>query len=354
MNNHPPLAPKDRRQLPDPPQTQRAQAVQQSPMVASRPVPPTGSVSASQIPGFSLQVGLPTVAISDVNALNKLVQLGGNVTALLAPTQPKLDPINLLGAVAAQHQQQQMQNVDILRSLMEQKQQISKYEDEIRRRMMLPPSDPMLQAHLYNYAQGSPFFGGIGLLGNMGSFNPTLTSTLAQLSSTSDLALKEEGRTLRGGVIEPFPERLHRLLLEQEAAGHADIISFVANGRAFMMHQPERFFKEIIPQYFRHKRLSSFKRQLNLYGFELITTGPARGGYYHKYFVKDNPELLRKMRRSVTSKAQSKSREARPKLNHDVPSPSGPKDAHPNDNEDKVQESDQKCPAPVQAQPEPR
>jgi len=36
---------------------------------------------------------------------------------------------------------------------------------------------------------------------------------------------------------------------------------------------------------------------LNLYGFELITKGPARGGYYHEHFVKDNPEACRKMRR---------------------------------------------------------
>lgn len=52
--------------------------------------------------------------------------------------------------------------------------------------------------------------------------------------------------------------------------------------------------------------MSSFKRQLNLYGFELINTGPARGGYYHELFVKDRPELCRRMRRvavKVTPKA---------------------------------------------------
>jgi hypothetical protein len=102
---------------------------------------------------------------------------------------------------------------------------------------------------------------------------------------------------MRGGVIEPFPEKLHRLLLEVEAAGRGDVISFVAGGRAFAIHKPEKFFKEIVPLYFRQSRLSSFKRQLNLYGFELINTGPARGGYYHELFVKDRPELCRRMRR---------------------------------------------------------
>jgi HSF-type DNA-binding len=102
---------------------------------------------------------------------------------------------------------------------------------------------------------------------------------------------------MRGGVIEPFPEKLHRLLVEVEAAGRSDVISFVANGRAFAIHKPDKFFKEIVPLYFRQSRLSSFKRQLNLYGFELINSGPARGGYFHESFVKDRPELCRQMRR---------------------------------------------------------
>ena len=121
-----------------------------------------------------------------------------------------------------------------------------------------------------------------------------------------------DGRALRGGVIEPFPEKLHRLLRETEAAGLTDVISFVANGRAFMIHKPERFFKEIVPRYFRHKRLSSFKRQLNLYGFELISSGAARGGYCHKLFIKGRPDLCVNMRRSVVSKTHSRNREARP------------------------------------------
>lgn len=85
--------------------------------------------------------------------------------------------------------------------------------------------------------------------------------------------------------------------MEVEAAGRSNVISFVASGRAFLIHMPDKFFKDIVPLYFRQSRLSSFKRQLNLYGFELINTGPARGGYYHELFVKDQPELCRRMRR---------------------------------------------------------
>jgi hypothetical protein len=117
------------------------------------------------------------------------------------------------------------------------------------------------------------------------------------LPSPHSLFHRDGSRRMRGGVIEPFPEKLHRLLMEVEAAGLADVISFVANGRAFAIHKPDKFFKEIVPLYFRQSRLSSFKRQLNLYGFELINTGPARGGYYHELFVKERPEHCRRMRR---------------------------------------------------------
>jgi hypothetical protein len=125
------------------------------------------------------------------------------------------------------------------------------------------------------------------------------------LPSPHSLFHRDGSRRMRGGVIEPFPEKLHRLLSEVEAAGRSDVISFVASGRAFAIHKPEKFFKEIVPLYFRQSRLSSFKRQLNLYGFELINTGPARGGYYHELFVKDRPELCRRMRR-VAVKVSSK------------------------------------------------
>ena len=109
----------------------------------------------------------------------------------------------------------------------------------------------------------------------------------------------------RGGVLEPFPEKLHRMLLEVEAAGRSDVISFVAGGRAFAIHEPTAFFNEIVPYYFRQSRLSSFKRQLNLYGFELINSGPSRGGYYHEMFRRDRPELCLQMRRTVNQKAKA-------------------------------------------------
>jgi len=171
-----------------------------------------------------------------------------------------------------------------------------------------------LPVHSQPNALQNPFIGqlmvnqqqnGIGTM--VGQNNGVIGGTNSfQLPSPNSLFSRDASRRMRGGVIEPFPEKLHRLLLEVEAAGRADVISFVANGRAFAIHKADNFFKEIVPLYFRQSRLSSFKRQLNLYGFELINTGPARGGYYHEMFVKERPELCRRMRRIAVKVAPSK------------------------------------------------
>lgn len=117
----------------------------------------------------------------------------------------------------------------------------------------------------------------------------------------------EGNRKMRGGVIEPFPEKLHRLLMEVELTGRTDIISFVSEGRAFAIHKSEVFFRDIVPLYFKQSRLSSFKRQLNLYGFELINSGPSRGAYYHELFQRAKPELCRRMRRVAVKVSSGKS-----------------------------------------------
>lgn len=68
----------------------------------------------------------------------------------------------------------------------------------------------------------------------------------------------------RGGVTEPFPEKVHRLITDAEADGNEDIVSFLPHGRAFMIHDQKRFVKELLGKYLRQTQMSSFHRQLNL------------------------------------------------------------------------------------------
>lgn len=41
-----------------------------------------------------------------------------------------------------------------------------------------------------------------------------------------------------------------------------------------------------IPRYFRQSKLTSFQRQLNVYGFSRLTVGRDRGAYYHEFFLR--------------------------------------------------------------------
>ena len=121
-------------------------------------------------------------------------------------------------------------------------------------------------------------------------------------------------RRSRGGVTEPFPEKLHRMLRETEEAGESDLVSFFPHGRAFAIHHVERFCREVMPRYFKQSRLSSFQRQLNFYGFTRITSGPDTGGYYHELFLKGRPALAIHMRRVGVPKPAGVVRVSKPSV----------------------------------------
>jgi hypothetical protein len=119
-------------------------------------------------------------------------------------------------------------------------------------------------------------------------------------------------RRTRGGVTEPFPEKLHRMIREVEKNGQDSVIGFLSHGRAFAIRDPDRFIKEVMPKYFKQSRLSSFQRQLNLYGFTRVTNGPDAGAYYHELFLKGRPALATHMRRVGVTSVTSNQRLVRP------------------------------------------
>jgi hypothetical protein len=110
---------------------------------------------------------------------------------------------------------------------------------------------------------------------------------------------EQQPQTIRGGVTDPFPQKLYRMLQDVEEQGKTHIVSFLPHGRALAIHDMEAFTVEILPKYFaKQSKLVSFVRQLNLYGFVRIHSGPDLGGYYHELFLKGRPELSAFMRRT--------------------------------------------------------
>lgn len=94
-----------------------------------------------------------------------------------------------------------------------------------------------------------------------------------------------------------FPSKLYNLILDAEAEGQDHIVSWTANGSAFRIHDPQAFIRDIVPRYFKQRKLDSFKRQLLLYGFDRIPRGPEEGAYAHNFFLRGRPELTKKIKR---------------------------------------------------------
>lgn len=95
-----------------------------------------------------------------------------------------------------------------------------------------------------------------------------------------------------------FPLRLQRMLDKLEADGNGDVVSWLPHGRAFVVHDPERFVAELMPVYFNQTKYSSFQRQLHMYNFSRITTGRDKGAYWNIHFQRGKPSLTVHMPRT--------------------------------------------------------
>jgi HSF-type DNA-binding len=105
-----------------------------------------------------------------------------------------------------------------------------------------------------------------------------------------------EESSARGGVTTPFPIQLHEMLDRVEQDGFANVISWQPHGRCFVVHKPDEF-KAILHTYFKLSKIASFQRQLNLYGFQRLTRGIDKGGYYHELFLRNKTLLSHEIQR---------------------------------------------------------
>lgn len=66
-----------------------------------------------------------------------------------------------------------------------------------------------------------------------------------------------------------FPAKLYGMLAEctDSTSGLSEVVSWQPHGRAFMVHDRDRFMSEVVPRFFNVTKLRSFQRQLNLWGF---------------------------------------------------------------------------------------
>jgi hypothetical protein len=115
-------------------------------------------------------------------------------------------------------------------------------------------------------------------------------------SSSSDLCAIERSKAQEGR--EPFPQKLYRLLEEVADLGNEDVVSWMPGGLSFRIHKQRAFVRDIAPKYFRHTKMSSFMRQLQMYSFHRICEGGIVDIYMHPNFKRGFPEFLPRIRRA--------------------------------------------------------
>jgi len=131
----------------------------------------------------------------------------------------------------------------------------------------------------------------------------------SQVESTSkpDTMNRALTRGILGGkCLDSFPEKLFQLLDDTYKENKSDIVSFLPHGRAFVIYKQHKFIKDIAPKYFRFSKLTSFQRQLNMYGFRRVTLGSDAGAYYHTHFLRENPSFCTQIKRVKSKEDHNK------------------------------------------------
>jgi hypothetical protein len=105
----------------------------------------------------------------------------------------------------------------------------------------------------------------------------------------------------------PFPWKLHMMLEHAQQHGLDAIVSWMPSGKAFKVHNRDIFSKRVLPQFFRHSNFKSFQRNLSVYQFTRMWTGPESGSYSHRFFIREDRTLCQFIvRQSKPTKIHSK------------------------------------------------
>jgi hypothetical protein len=76
---------------------------------------------------------------------------------------------------------------------------------------------------------------------------------------------------------------------------YSHIITWTQGGKAFTISRPKVFASEILPNFFKESKYSSFTRKLHRWGFQRHLHGSETGSFFNKNFQQGRPDLLDKM-----------------------------------------------------------
>jgi hypothetical protein len=85
-------------------------------------------------------------------------------------------------------------------------------------------------------------------------------------------------------------------------------VTWLADGKSFVISNPDEFTRQILPKYFKATKFSSFTRKLYRWGFRQVNRGIGPDDpiiFGNEFFQRDDAELMAKMR-SVTAASTRK------------------------------------------------
>ena len=184
-----------------------------------------------------------------------------------------------------------------------------------RRVLLYPPTKPssgissclnssliVLEDEFANSNIATPMMSSSSSLEDASSSPSAPSSPYHDFSSAPDIEIPCK---TKGGVKLPFPVKLFLLLehIDLYEPELASIISWQPHGRCFLTHDIKRMEGyNVLSRFFRQKNYSSFRRQLNLWGFKRVIHGPDQGAYYHELFLRGKPYLCRSIERLAPRK----------------------------------------------------
>lgn len=153
------------------------------------------------------------------------------------------------------------------------------------------------------------------------------------MQSIKDSDVENESKNLTR-----FIAKLYRIVNSDEPT-----VCWVPNGKSFLILDPEKFSKTVLPKYFKHSKFTSFVRQLNFYGFHkiricpttLITNDSANKHnvgdrkltesedmvhFHHSCFQANQPKLLIEIKRATRQTSQTMAESQYPKQREEIES----------------------------------
>ena len=104
--------------------------------------------------------------------------------------------------------------------------------------------------HTYNDHWRDPVYDGNACLSAITRYSDNRNMETATGSEPQNVkTVVKPRRGPRGGVLVPFPVKLHEMLSQAENYSEInEVVAWQPHGRCFVIHQPKRFVEEVMPK----------------------------------------------------------------------------------------------------------